>query len=198
MADTPPPPVDLGRSVQHLLDITDGVEDAHLGRPTPCEGRTVSQLLQHIVGLTGAFRAAAEKDFGRWTNTNPESHGWPDLEDGWQDVLAERAPALVESWRSPDAWQGLTRAGGIDLPGEVAGFVALSEVVIHGWDLAMATGQVYELDPEVGEPLMHFVEQFDPAGTPGLYGPAVGGQEGGPLIDRIVARSGREPGWIPS
>ena len=34
----------------------------------------------------------------------------------------------------------MTRAGGIDLPGEIMGPVALAEVVIHGWDVARAIG----------------------------------------------------------
>ena len=37
----------------------------------------------------------------------------------------------------------MTRAGGIDMPGEIAGMVALEEVLVHGWDLARATGQPF-------------------------------------------------------
>ena len=40
----------------------------------------------------------------------------------------------------------MSRAGGVDFPGEVAGMVALTEVVVHGWDLARATGQPYGID----------------------------------------------------
>ena len=32
----------------------------------------------------------------------------------------------------------MTRAGGVELPAEVMGNVALAEVVIHGWDVARA------------------------------------------------------------
>ncbi len=41
----------------------------------------------------------------------------------------------------------MSRAGGVDFPGEVGGIVALTEVVIHGWDVAAATGQDYDVDP---------------------------------------------------
>jgi hypothetical protein len=40
----------------------------------------------------------------------------------------------------------MTRAGGVDLPGDVAGQVAVNELVIHGWDVARASGQAYEVD----------------------------------------------------
>ena len=36
---------------------------------------------------------------------------------------------------------GTTKAGGLELPGEVAGLVALDELVIHGWDVARSSGQ---------------------------------------------------------
>ena len=34
-------------------------------------------------------------------------------------------------------------AGGVELPGEVCGLVAIDEVLLHGWDVARATGQPY-------------------------------------------------------
>ncbi len=43
----------------------------------------------------------------------------------------------------------MTRVGGIDLSGAVAGSVALGEVVIHGWDIARSTGREYQVDDEV-------------------------------------------------
>ena len=38
-------------------------------------------------------------------------------------------------------------AGPVELPGSEAAQVALNEVVVHGWDLAVATGQPYAADP---------------------------------------------------
>ena len=48
---------------------------------------------------------------------------------------------MAEAWQDPAAWEGMTAAGGVDLRGEVAGVVALDELVIHGWDLAKAIGR---------------------------------------------------------
>jgi len=187
--------IDFQRPVRALQRVVERVDDAQVGDPTPCSGRSVGQLVQHIVGLSAAFRAAADKDLGEWTDTGPDESGWPALEPGWRESLSERLPALVEAWRSPDAWQGMTRAGGIDLPGDVAGLVALDEVVLHGWDLARATGQDYTCDDATAETLLGFVEQFDPQGTPGLYGPAVAVSPDAPVFDRVLARTGRDPEW---
>jgi uncharacterized protein (TIGR03086 family) len=187
--------IDFEAPVRRLLDTAAHVTDDQLDAPTPCEGRTVRLLLGHVVGLTRAFRASAEKDLGQWTDVDPDADGWPDVDADWRETLAERGPALVGAWRDPAAWTGMTRAGGVDLPGEVAGLVALDEVVLHGWDLARATGQDYEVDEATAEALMPFVSGFDPSGTPGLFGPAREVPEGASRFARVLARAGRDPGW---
>jgi hypothetical protein len=35
----------------------------------------------------------------------------------------------------------MTPVGGVTLPGEIAGQVALDEIVLHAWDLARGTGR---------------------------------------------------------
>ena len=71
----------------------------------------------------------------------------------------------------------MTEAGGVTLPGEVAGVVALDEVVLHGWDLARATGQEFRCDPASAEAVLGFTErsaQPDQAAMrTGLFGPVV-------------------------
>jgi uncharacterized protein (TIGR03086 family) len=190
--------VDLAPSADRLAGLLPAVGDDRLGGPTPNEGRTVGQLLQHIVGLTAAFRAAAGKDFGPWTDTSPDANGWPELEDGWRETLAERLPALAAAWSSPAAWEGMTRAGGIDLPGAIAGLVALGEITFHGWDLARATGQDDDCDEATATALEGFVEGFDSGGTPGMFGPATEAPEDAGPFERALARSGRDPSWSPS
>lgn len=190
-------PVDLTPAVRQLIAIAQKVGDDDLDRPTPAEGRSVRELLGHLVGLTAAFRAAADKDFGEWTAANPDADGWPVAEPGWLDTLTERGEALARAWRQPEAWEGMTRAGGVDLPGEVAGLVALDEVVIHGWDLARATGQPYECDGIAAEALLEFVGGFDPAGTPGMFGPALVIPADASDFDQVLALTGRDPSWSP-
>lgn len=185
--------IDLTAATAELQRIAEGVTDEQLDAPTPCGGRTVRQLLGHIVGLATAFRAAADKELGPLTDTAPDPDGWPEADDGWRAELAAGLPELAAAWRAPDAWQGMTRAGGMDLPGEVAGLVALDEVALHGWDLARATGQRYAIDDSTATALHEFVSGFDPAGTPGMFGPAVDLSGDAPVFDRVLARSGRDP-----
>ena len=68
------------------------------------------------------------------------------LEPGWRQRVAGDLAALVAAWQIPAAWEGMTQAGGVDLPGEIAGRVVLDELVVHGWDVARATGQAFHCD----------------------------------------------------
>ena len=105
--------------------------------------------------------------------------------------------AMAEAWQDPDAWTGMTAAGGVDLPGEVAGIVALDELVIHGWDLAKATGQPGEYDGPGLEAVYALVEQFRTAGVEGIFGPPVDIADDAPLHDRLLGLAGRDPAWAP-
>lgn len=186
------------RSVAGLLD---GVDDKHLAAPTPCPDYTVRELLGHLAGLTLAFRDAGKKELGATTDTAP-TDSLPQLDDAWRTVLPQQLDGLAAAWRSPDAWQGFTRAGGVDLPGEVAGIVALNELVVHGWDLARSTGQVYEVDRASLEATLSFLEPVAASAETGeapegLFGPPVAVPADAPLLDRVIGLSGRRPDWQP-
>jgi uncharacterized protein (TIGR03086 family) len=108
---------------------------------------------------------------------------------------------LADAWRDPEAWTGMTKAGGVELPGEVAGLVALDEIVIHGWDIARASGQEYDCDPASLEAVHGFVMQFSEPGQEearaGLFGPVVEVPDDAPLLDRVIGLTGRDPAWSP-
>ena len=88
----------------------------------------------------------------------------------------------------------MTRAGGVDFPAEVGGIVALTEVVIHGWDIATATGQDYDVDPATLEAVLpHVTATAEQGPVEGLFGPAVPVADDAPMLDRVIALSGRDP-----
>ncbi|MGW6456919.1 TIGR03086 family metal-binding protein [Streptomyces sp. NPDC055078] len=188
---------DLRPAADAVARLLDAVGDDRLGDPTPCPRYAVRELLGHLAGLAVAFRDAARKELGPTTDTDPGS-SLPVLEDDWRSTLPRRLAELAEAWERPAAWEGDTRAGGIDLPAPVAGRVAMNELVIHGWDLARATGQPYapgESSLRVSYELLSPTE--DDPGSEGLFGPVVPVPEDAPLLDRVVGLSGRRPDWKP-
>ncbi|MFE6198434.1 TIGR03086 family metal-binding protein [Streptomyces sp. NPDC057838] len=196
MTDTTPT-LDLGPQTAVLARLAEGVTDEQLAGPTPCPQYAVRHLLGHLLGLTVAFRDAGRKDLGVTTDTSPGS-ALPDLAPGWREDLPQLLAELAAAWRDPAAWTGMTRAGGVDLPGEVAGLVAVDELVIHGWDLARATGQEYRPDPAALRACHDFLAaSVDDPGRGEIFGPVVPVGPGAPLLERAVGLSGREPGWKP-
>ena len=121
------------------------------------------------------------------------------LGDDWRTRIPRDLDALADAWRDPSAWTGMTKVGGIELPGEQAGVIALDEIVLHGWDVARASGQAYDCDPALLEVVHDFVAQFSGPGTEeqrnGLFGPEVEVPDDAPLLDRVLGMAGRDPGW---
>jgi uncharacterized protein (TIGR03086 family) len=184
--------MDMSLACQRTADVLMNVTDEQLDDPTPCQKLSLRDLVGHIGGLALAFRAAARKEFGPLTDTPPVA-GAP-LDDDWRATYPKRLADLAGAWREQAAWQGMTRAGGVDFPAEVGGIVALTEVVIHGWDVAAATGQRYDVDPAALDAVLPHVAATAAGGpVEGLFGAAVPVADDAPPLDRVIALSGRDP-----
>ncbi len=183
---------DLAPAADELRRVLAGVRDEQLDDPTPCGGTPVAGLLDHLVGLTSAFTRAAGKEPGGAARADAAT-----LPDDWRTRLPAQLHELVEAWREPDAWEGMAEAGGVEMPAPVMAAVALDELVVHGWDLAVATGQEYRGDDESCRRSLEFAASVpdDPEARAGLYGPAVPVADDAPVLDRLLGVTGRDPGW---
>ncbi|MFD7631245.1 TIGR03086 family metal-binding protein [Streptomyces sp. NPDC059851] len=191
--------LDLRPQARTVARLVAGVPDDRLADPTPCPEYAVRDLLSHIAHLAVAFRDAARKDLGPTTDVAPDAAAVPALPDRWREELPRVLSEMAEAWTDPAAWTGMTRAGGVDLPGDVAGAVAVDELVIHGWDLARAIGHEYVPDAAALRAAHAFVlevaEEEDRGG--GIFGAVVPVPDDAPLLDRAIGLSGRDPGWTP-
>lgn len=175
--------------MHHLVDaaltptiaIVQRIRPDQLTDPTPCAEFDVQALLDHLLQYGPGLEAAARKEVA-----SPS----PGLD------LATQLARIADAWRSPDAWEGETAMGGAPIPAAMFGGMVLTEVVVHGWDLARATEQpaIWSAD------LLGFVhdELVKTAGLGremGLYGPPVSVPDEAPLLDRTIALTGRSPYW---
>jgi uncharacterized protein (TIGR03086 family) len=131
------------------------VTSDQLSSPTPCPEWDVKALIDHVIA---GNQRVVERGGG---------HAAP-LPEGVGAAHRASAKASQETFAEP---QGLTRTYQISL-GEVPGMVFLeirtSDLLAHAWDLAIATGQPTDLDPELAEYVLEFLTQT--MSRPGLRG----------------------------
>jgi uncharacterized protein (TIGR03086 family) len=189
--------LDLAPQAAEVARVIDGVRDDQLTDPTPCDGTSVAAMLDHFVGLTVAFRLGAEKSPMEGAPSADADH----LPADWRERLPAQLDALVAAWDQPEAWDGTTEVGGVRMPAAAMGVVAANEVLVHGWDLAVATGQPYAVDPLTAEACLEFNKGFAvgaPEARDAMYGPVVPVPSDASLFDRLLGATGRDPAWAPS
>lgn len=188
--------IDFKVVTDQVAGLLAGVDDAQLAAATPCGHYTQAQLLDHLLGLCLAFTAAARGERGPH-NDAPPGELATTLEPEWRGELEHRLATLAGAWSEPSAWEGDALAGGVTLPAAIMALVALNEVAVHGWDLARATDQDYELDSRIIETLTAFNGQDadDQAAREGIYGPVVKIPADASPQDHLIALTGRNPAW---
>jgi uncharacterized protein (TIGR03086 family) len=189
--------IDLEPATSTLADLVRGVRDDQLSAVTPCRPSSLGDLLDHVSGVALAFAAAATKT----PLPKDQATGSADasrLVSDWRERIPARLAALAEAWREADAWSGMTYAGVLEVPAEVAAAIAVDEVVVHGWDIAVASGQPFSSEPELVGIAYEFAQQAaagNPDGTPGLFGPPLPVPDDAPPLDRLLGITGRDPHW---
>ncbi|MDQ1009120.1 uncharacterized protein (TIGR03086 family) [Streptomyces sp. V4I23] len=182
----------LRAAVERSVPVVRGITDDRLGDATPCAEYDVRQLVDHLFQVVVNFQLlAAKKDADFSAEPDRAGHG------DWREEFAAEAEALVEAWAAPGADQGTT--GAMNMSAGLVGRMALGDLAVHAWDLARATGQEYTPDPVVvREVLTAFGELAPTARAMGVFGeeyPLPDGGAGASDLDRLLALTGRDPGW---
>jgi uncharacterized protein (TIGR03086 family) len=162
------------------LTVIRGIRPDQLGAPTPCTEYDVKGLLDHMLHWGPALARASRHSDG---DAPPE--------------LEAQLAQLVAAWSVPAAWQGTTSMGGPqELPAHMIGAMAIGEVVVHGWDLARATGQRITWDEELLEFLYDEVAKTAELGREmQAYGAEFPVPRDAPVLDRMLGLTGRDPQW---
>ena len=185
--------IDLTPACCRMIDVLAGVTDDQLGLPSPCTEYTVGDLIEHVDQVCRGLSALGHLDTGERQDTGSEAvaaHFGP----GWRDAVAQHVQELGKAWDDPVAWKGSTNLSGLELFNELWGKIALTELVVHGWDIAKATGQPFDLPEPMLRACLEHVAVFVPeAPIPALWDSPVDVEPGATLIERIVAITGRTP-----
>jgi uncharacterized protein (TIGR03086 family) len=186
--------IDLTPATHRMVELLDAITDVQLDLPTPCPDETVGDLIDHVGMFAVRFRDSAHKTGEPGAAPTPAS---ANLEAGWRARIRGDLVALGDAWNDPQAWEGTTHAGGMEMPAEVVGLVALDELIVHGWDLAVATSRPYAPSESEIDAVTAFVAAFDAPRDGTLFGPEVATADTAPALDRLLGLTGRDPGWAP-
>jgi len=139
--------------------LADGVPADRLADPTPCAEWDVRGMLGHLVATVDRLRVIGE---GGDPQTMPRVvEGIAD--DGWADALAAAEDKMVAVWADDAVLDELVTVPWGRVPGRAAVWGYIREALVHGWDLAVATGQNPEADPATAEAVLAETRRVMPA-----------------------------------
>jgi uncharacterized protein (TIGR03086 family) len=192
---------DLGPAAREMTRLVVAVEDHQLGRPTPCATYSLGDLLQHIRGLAETFTLAGRKEQPAGGSKPPPQGDASLLPVRWREEIADWLGRLADTWSVPEAWDGEAWIAGFQAPASMVGVTAANELVVHGWDVARATGQQVLLDDAALAPCREFVTAMSGPGAEeargDAFGPALPVAAGASPLDEVIAGNGRDPAWSP-
>jgi len=173
----------LARALDATGQVVDAVTADQWAAATPCTDWTAADLLRHLVLGNSRFAAAVSGD------PLPEDAG-PD--SGLPAAYRESGAALLAAFGAPGALERIVTVPFGTVPGSVALHLRVTEILVHGWDLAKATGQSAEFPADVAEQELAFsrsaLEQLPPDRP---FAPPQPVAQDAPAIERLVACLGR-------
>ncbi|WP_433234950.1 TIGR03086 family metal-binding protein [Streptosporangium sp. CA-135522] len=178
----------IDRALDMTAAIVRGITDGQLHVPTPCAGWDVRTELNHLVGGMRIFAAEL---------TATDAGG--DHEDDWLGTdphTAFTAAAGLDraAWHHPGALDTTVRLGFGAVPGPMAALIHLTEILVHGVDLALATDQEHLVDERSCGELLTIMQgmNFGAFRRPGMFGPATPAPADAPAHRRLLAFLGRD------
>lgn len=171
--------------------VVDGVRPELLGAPTPCTEWDVRQLLNHLILWTS--HSLERRAHGESVEPELAEKDFAAAPEFAAEYRAQLGRALA-AWSDPAVWERTLPVMGAQTPAADVAALIIAEMILHGWDLAVATGQEYSIAAGAAEAALTAIEanaelfrQYK-----GFAEPVPVPADASPL-DRALALSGRDP-----
>ncbi|MEP7177731.1 MAG: TIGR03086 family metal-binding protein [Pseudonocardiales bacterium] len=185
-------------SAEHqFTERVHAITEEQWGAGTPCAEWTVAKLVEHMI------------EEHRWAA--PLLHG-QDLESAAKVVEGSRSlpvdggvgANLAQEWDEAVMLsnEAFTAPGALDREVElsrgrtpVRSYLEemIFDLVVHAWDLGQGIGYAQPLPDELAEPLLGTVSAMGDLAQSGMFDPPVDCPDDAPMIDKLVAATGRDP-----
>jgi uncharacterized protein (TIGR03086 family) len=170
-------------------------DSSQFGLPTPCTEWDVRALLNHLILWTSYSLEA--RAHGESVGQDLMDRDFA-AEPGFADAYRAQLDRALAAWSDPAVWQRSLDVMGSATPAADVAALNLAEMVLHGWDLAAATGQRYQVGDRAAEAALQAVaanaelfRQYKGFADPVEVAASAS------ALDRVLALSGRDPAWTP-
>ncbi len=180
----------LERAFASTRQVLSNVKPDQLGDPSPCQSWTVREVINHVIG--GSFWFAASVDDGKAPPVPETDFTGGDMVATYDDGIKQS----VAAFGAPGAMEKMVELPFGTFPGAFFIQIATTDAFAHGWDIAKATGQSTDLDPEIAAQLLEGARAFIQPAFRGADTQAPFGQEQQPPAnatnaDKLAAFLGR-------
>lgn len=182
----------LDKTLDQTGELIANAKPDQAALPTPCASFDLRGLINHIL-----------YDLRMFTDTTqdlPRPPAGEDLiGDDWSGAFDAAAAGLMEVWRRPGMLERTFTSPLGELTATWRIGQQIADFAVHGWDVAKATGQPSELDPDVGQFALDWGrENLKPEfrgeeGSGKSFGLEVEVPEEALLYDRLAGFFGRDP-----
>jgi uncharacterized protein (TIGR03086 family) len=176
----------LERAYDDLAAVVASLTTEQLSLPTNCPGWDVRTLLNHTLGTAVMF-----------TKVNAGELVGEDAGDVVGDdplgTVERVAAANLDAWRMPGALDGMRVYPWGTYPAPISLVINVSEVALHGWDVAVAADQVAALDAGAAQLVFDLYSQIplDDMRAHGVFGAEVSVPSTAPVQERVLGLLGR-------
>ena len=171
--------------------VARGVGAEQLSEPTHCPEWDVRALVNHWVLYTshGMEHRALRKTLSEELTARDFT-----ADPNWAQAYADQLDRAVAAWDDPAVWEGEIDLGMAKMSAAELASMIIKETAVHGWDVAVATGQEFRVSEGAARLVFDVVEthgeiyrQYDGFAAP------VAVPDDAPVFERALAASGRNP-----
>jgi uncharacterized protein (TIGR03086 family) len=167
--------------------------EADLSRPTPCTEYTVAEVGQHVVRSMALLASVAGEQIGTPVAGPLDTTGSLDNTGSLDVTVGATAEAALAAWRRRGL-DGSVAVGRSALPASLAVEIIPLELLVHGWDIAHATGHRIDVTPEVAGYVLDRARELITADKRGRsFAAELPAGAAATTLQRLIAFTGRAP-----